>query len=88
MDKTKRYRKPTKDEEIAAWRALAWETNLHRTITMDHTKVVSCLKRMDAYVGAHASANGERSERDINRNVQEAFWVHIAQKPEDGLLKR
>lgn len=81
-----KYRKPTLKEEVAAWRALAWEVNLHRTITMNHDAVVKCLQRMDAYVGAHSSANGERPDNEIQQNVNEAFWKHIAKDETQGAL--
>jgi hypothetical protein len=85
---TTKFRKPTKDEEIAAWRALAWEINLHRTLTMDHRKVVACLERMDSYVASHRDGNGSIPDPEVNQNVWGAFWTHIANKPEDGLKKR
>jgi hypothetical protein len=83
-----KYRKPTKDEEIGAWRALAWEINLHRTITMDGSKVASCLVRMDVYVASHHDGNGTIPDPEVNQNVWGAFWEQIAQTPEYGLKKK
>lgn len=71
-------RKPTKEEQIKAWEHLAWQINLHRMITMDEGGVISCLKRIDAWVGAHADANGERPEKEVDANVNAAFWNKIA----------
>lgn len=71
-------RKPTLEEEVLAWRHLAWEIDLHRKITMDHDRVVACLDRLSAWVGAHSDHNGERPESEVLKNVHEAFWKHIA----------
>lgn len=73
-------RKATKDEQLVAWERLAYEINLHRTITMQHDAVISCLKRIDGWVAAHGDANGERSQTEVNANVNEAFWKYIAAK--------
>jgi hypothetical protein len=78
------YRKPTAKEQAAAWHSLAFHINLHRTITMNHEAVVAALKRMDAYVAAHGTQNGERSADAIEANVRRAFWEQIAQDPEAG----
>jgi hypothetical protein len=79
-----RYRKPTPKEEIAAWRALAWQINLHRTITMNEAAVIDCLKRMDAWVASHSTANGERKDSEVQQNVNEAFWKYIAKDETQG----
>lgn len=83
-----KYRKPTKDEELAAWRALAFEINLHRTLTMDNAKINACLARMDAYVSSHRTGNGSIPDPEVNQNVWGAFWEKIAATPEVGLKKR
>lgn len=83
-----KYRKPTKDEEIAAWRALAWEINLHRTMTGDKAAINACLARMDSYVSSHRDGNGTIPDPEVNQNVWSAFWEKIAGSPEVGLKKR
>jgi hypothetical protein len=83
-----KFRKPTLLEEVAAWRALAWEMNLHRTITLNHAQVDLCLRRVDAYVTSHSDANGTRSDPEVNQNVWSAFWLHIANDPTAGQRKR
>lgn len=81
-------RKPTKDEEIQAWQRLAWHMDMHRKITMNEREVIAGLNRMSAWVGAHSDHNGERPESEIQKNVNEAFWKHIAQKSPPDLPKR
>lgn len=82
------YRKPTLQEQADAWKHLAFEINLHRTITMNHGAVVECLKRIDSWVESHGTANGERSDKDVDANVNRAFWEKIAKTPEVGLKAR
>lgn len=82
------YRKPTLQEQADAWKDLAFEINLHRTITMNHNAVVECLKRIDAWVGSHGTGNGERSDKDIDANITRAFWEKIAKNPEAGQKAR
>lgn len=60
---------------------------------MNHASVVACLDRIDRWVGAHGDHNGERPERDINKNINDAFWLHIAKieppaRPEKPKLGR
>jgi len=81
-------RKPTQDEELQAWRSLAWRINLHRTVTMNQDEVLDCLKCIDIWVQAHADGNGERSEADVTKNVTSAFWVHIAGKQPEPLPEK
>ena len=73
------YRKPLLQEQVDAWNRYAFELNLHRTITMNHERIMECLKRLDSYVGAHSDANGERPEKEVQGNIAEAFWRFIAQ---------
>lgn len=83
------YRKPTKDEELGAWRAIAWDLNFHRTISGDKSKVEGILKRTDAYVAAHGVSNGLKHNPEVvHQNVWGAFWTHIAGNAEQGLKKR
>jgi hypothetical protein len=70
------YREPTLREQVDAWQALAWEINLHRTITLNNTAVTKCLERIDDFVNAHGA-------RD-KAVVIATFWEEIAQKPEVG----
>lgn len=81
------YRKPTKDEQLDAWKHLAFKMNLHRTLTGNNAMVVDCLARIDRWVEAHATHNGERSEKAVQQNVNAAFWEHIVQNPSVGLKK-
>lgn len=83
-----KFRKPTMLEEVTAWRELAWEINLHRTITMDQAKIVECLKRMDSYVASHSDSNGTKRDPEVHQQVWGAFWTHIAQTPDVGQRKR
>ena len=78
------YRKPTDKEVVKAFNDLAFELNLHRTITMNHGAVVKCLERVDRYVQAHADGNGERTDDRIQQNINRAFWEHLAQDPVAG----
>jgi hypothetical protein len=72
----KTYREPTLREQVDAWQALAWEINLHRTITLNNTAVFKCLERIDDFVNSH-------NARD-KAVVIATFWEEIAQKPEVG----
>lgn len=72
-------RQPTPEEEVTAWRRLAWHIDLHRKITMNEPEVISSLNRMSAWVAAHSDANGERPEYDVQKNINEAFWTKIAE---------
>ena len=81
------YRKPTKDEQLDAWKHLAFQLNLHRTITMNNTAVVDCLRRIDAWVDAHSTSNGYLSDKQVQERVNRAFWEHIVKNPQAGLKK-
>ena len=50
-----------------------WRLNFHRVVTMREDKVFEMLKMVDAWVNAHSDHNGERSEKDVKRNVQDAY---------------
>ena len=77
------YRKPTDKEKAQAFHDLAFKINFHRTITMNNSAVLDCLRCIDLYVDAH-NANGERDEKVVQAKVNQAFWVHIAQNSEIG----
>lgn len=80
-----KFRKPTKDEEINAWRKLAWDLSFHRTVSMNKPEVEAILKRTDAYVEAHNTSNGLKADPEVNQNVWEAFWTHIHGIAIDGV---
>lgn len=71
-------RKPTPEEEVLAWRHLAWELDMHRSITMDEKRVIEVLNRISSWVASHSDANGERPEEEVDLNVATAFWTKIA----------
>jgi hypothetical protein len=77
--KVKQRREPTLEEEVKAWRALAWHIDLHRYLTMSQPHVVAALDRMSSWVRAHSDHNGERPEEEVNANVATAFWTKIAE---------
>lgn len=82
-------RKPTAEEEILAWRHLAWHIDLHRTVTMDNLQVVDALQRISSWVAAHSDANGERPEVEVDANIATAFWTKIARNDPTALpIKR
>jgi len=83
-----KYRKPTQQEQLDAWKHLAFEINLHRTVTMNHGAVIECLKRIDSWVSAHGSGNGEKSDKQVEVNVATAFWEHICKNSEAGLKEQ
>lgn len=72
-------RKPTLEEELDGWQKLAWNIDMHRKITLSEQGVISGLNRMSAWVSAHSDHNGERPESEVQQNVNDAFWKHIAQ---------
>lgn len=78
-------RKPTLEEEVLAWRHLAWHIDMHRTITMNEKKVIEALNRITDWVAAHSDANGERPEAEVDKNVSAAFWSKIAQQEPKAL---
>jgi hypothetical protein len=82
------YRRPTLVEELAAFHMLAWDLNFHRTISMNNTAIINILTRIDSWVGAHGAHNGERSERDIDRQVVTAFWENLAKDANTGKKPR
>jgi hypothetical protein len=82
------YRKATPVEQLDAWKHLAFELNLHRTITMDNGSVKACLARIDTWVNAHATGNGERPEKEVQQNVNAAFWENICKNPSAGLKSK
>lgn len=83
-----KFRKPTKDEELDGWHHLAFKLHFHRTVTMNHREVARILEQIDAWVNAHSTANGERPEVEVKKNVNAAFWTNIIGKPELGASKR
>jgi hypothetical protein len=82
------YRKPTKDEQLKGWADLAFEMNLHRTITMNQGAVVRCLERIDSWVQAHSDQNGERDDKRIQQNIAAAFWTRIARDATPGIKSK
>jgi hypothetical protein len=70
-------KKPTIKEELLAWQNLAFELNFARQISMDNTKIIECLNRIDYWVNAHSEYNGERDNKSISENITDAFWKHI-----------
>lgn len=76
------YRMPTKEEQIRAWELLAFQINLRRVTGAPET-VETCLRRIDAFVGAHNSTGTTPS--DVVANVVQAFWEQIAETPSAGL---
>ena len=78
-------RKPTPEEEVLAWRHLAWELDMHRSITMDERKVIEVLNRISSWVAAHSDANGERPIDEVDKNVSIAFWTKIAKNEPTAL---
>jgi len=71
-------RKPTLEEEVLAWRHLAWKIDLERTLRMDEKAVIAILNRISAWVAAHSDMNGERPEEEVDANIATAFWTQIA----------
>lgn len=72
-------RKPTPEEELAAFKSLMWSIDLHRTITLNEKAVIAALNRISTWVQSHADANGERPASEVQKNINEAFWTQIAQ---------
>ena len=75
------YRKPNKQEQLDAWKQLAFEINLYRTVNTDPQGVQECLRRIDRWVNAHQ----ERPGVDAEANVITAFWEQICKNPAAGL---
>jgi hypothetical protein len=75
----KQRREPTLEEEVKAWRDLAWHIDLHRHITMNQPAIIAALDRMSSWVKAHSDHNGERPQEEVQANVATAFWTKIAQ---------
>jgi hypothetical protein len=71
-------RKPTLQEQVDGWKSFAFRLNFYRTISLDEAAVKAELAHIDAWVNSHSSHNGERPEHEIEANVAEAFWKHIA----------
>lgn len=78
-------RKPTLQEQVDGWKSFAFRTNLYRTITLDEAAVKKQLWHLDQWVNAHGTGNGERTEKEVDANVADAFWVHIAQAQPEPL---
>ena len=60
-------------ERLETMEAFFWRMNLHRTLTMREDKVFEMLKMMDAWVSAHSDGNGERSDKDVKKNINAAY---------------
>ena len=60
-------------ERLETMEAFFWRMNLHRTLTLREDKVKEMLRMMDAWVAAHSTHNGERSDKEIKKNVQAAY---------------
>lgn len=84
VDPSVEYRKAMPKEYEDAMQRLLFQINLHRSITMNQDRVVECLQRIDAYVAAHADGNGERSDAEVQRNINAAFWTHIVNDHTQG----
>lgn len=82
------YRRPTLIEELAAFHMLAWDLNFHRTISMNNAAINSILARIDSWVSAHGSHNGEHSQQDIDTQVVTSFWEKLSKEPAIGKKPR
>lgn len=83
-----KFRKPTKDEELVAWRDLAFSLNFQRTITGNKPAVEAILQRIDRYVESHDTGNGTKANPEVHQQVWGAFWTHIAVDEPRGLKPR
>jgi len=63
----------TQKERLATMEQFFWRLNFHRTVTMNEKAVFKMLEMADRWVGAHSDGNGERSEKDISKNVDKAY---------------
>lgn len=79
-----KFRKPTKDEELTAWRELAFDVNFHRVISGDTRKVDAIMQRLDRYVESHDTGNGTKANPEVHQQVWGAFWTHVANDPMRG----
>lgn len=81
-------RSPTPVEEVKAWQRLAFDLNFKRTISLDEQGVYASLRDIDSWVHAHSTANGERPDSEVKKNVAEAFWKYIAKEAPPAKVKR
>lgn len=80
-----KYRTPSMREELYVWRQLAHQLHTHRCITLNQVEVIEILDRILAWSSSFNDANGERSGREISRNINRAFWEKLAETPEKGI---
>ena len=60
-------------DKLAILEGFLWRLNFHRAVSMNEQKVFAMLKMADEWVGAHSSGNGERSTKDVDKNVNAAY---------------
>jgi len=64
---------PTPQEKVRVYEQLLHDLHFHRTVTMNHQKVVELLDAISAWSMAHSDGNGERSQGEIRRKINSAF---------------
>lgn len=63
----------TQKERLEILEKFMWRMNYHRTVTMNEKLVFAMLALADMWVYAHGDKNGELSEKEIKKNIDDAY---------------
>jgi hypothetical protein len=66
-------KKPTLKEKLDVYEQFFFRLNFHRTVTMNEKAVFALLRLSDGWCEAHSTANGERGDKEVEENVNQAF---------------
>ena len=66
-------RKISDKEKVKILDDFLFRLHFHRYVSMDEKKVLAMLTISDAYVNAHSNHNGERTDTEVQANINAAL---------------
>lgn len=60
-------------EKVQVYEQLLHNIHFSRSVLMNEERVIEALNAITTWSNAHSDSNGERSDREIKRNINSAF---------------
>lgn len=71
---TKQVRHPSQKEKIAVYENLLHELQMNAEVNMNEAAVREIVNRVCRWSYSHRAGNGEFSEKQVQENIDKAFW--------------